>query len=65
MTSLAFIRERQRSLRIEQLREGVAPLVRASPGTRVMLFGSLARGDRQQIDIGQAIPIAPSQGSEQ
>jgi predicted nucleotidyltransferase len=61
MTSLAFIRERQRSLRIEQLREGVAPLVRASPGTRVMLFGSLARGDWDGLSDVDLLAIAPTQ----
>ena len=40
MTSLAAIRERQRSMRLAHLRQGIAPLVSAFPEARVLLFGS-------------------------
>lgn len=61
MTSLASIRERQRSLRIEHLRAGVAPLVRGCPDARVLLFGSLARGDWDGLSDVDLLAIAPTQ----
>lgn len=62
MISLASIRERQRSIRLAHLREGVAPLVRACPGSRVLLFGSMARGDWDGFSDVDLLAVAPTQG---
>lgn len=61
MTTLAAIRDRQRSARLAQLREGIAPHVRACPGARVLLFGSLARGDWDGLSDVDLLAIAATQ----
>lgn len=61
MTTLAAIRERQRSIRLAQLREGITPLLRACPGASVLLFGSLARGDWDGFSDVDLLALAPSQ----
>ncbi|MEB3264057.1 MAG: nucleotidyltransferase domain-containing protein [Synechococcus sp.] len=61
MTSLASIRERQRSVRLARLREGVAPLVNGCPGASVLLFGSLARGDWDGFSDVDLLAIAPTE----
>lgn len=61
MTTLAAIRERQRSARLVQLREGIAPLIRACPGASVLLFGSLARGDWDGFSDVDLLAIASTQ----
>ena len=61
MTSLAAIRERQRSIRLAHLRQGVAPLVGAFPDAKVLLFGSLARGDWDGCSDVDLLAVAPSQ----
>jgi predicted nucleotidyltransferase len=61
MTSLAAIRERQRSIRLAHLRQGVAPLVGAFPEAKVLLFGSLARGDWDGCSDVDLLAVAPSQ----
>ncbi|MBM5806531.1 MAG: nucleotidyltransferase domain-containing protein [Cyanobacteria bacterium M_surface_10_m2_179] len=62
MTSLAAIRERQRSIRLAHLRQGVAPLVGAFPNAKVLLFGSLARGDWDGCSDVDLLAVAPSEG---
>jgi len=61
MVSLAAIRERQRSIRLAQLRQGVAPLVNASPGASVLLFGSLAQGDWDGFSDVDLLAVAPTE----
>ena len=61
MTHLAAIRERQRDLRLARLRQGVGPLVSACPGARVLLFGSLARGDWDGFSDVDLLAVAPTQ----
>ena len=61
MTSLAAIRERQRSMRLAHLRQGIAPLVSAFPEARVLLFGSFARGDWDGCSDVDMLSVAPSQ----
>jgi predicted nucleotidyltransferase len=61
MTNLAAIRERQRTIRLARLRQGVAPLVSACPGACVLLFGSLARGDWDGCSDVDLLAVAPTQ----
>lgn len=60
MATLLAIRERMRNARIAALKEHIAPLLRTHPYARVLLFGSLARGDWDAFSDVDLLAIAPT-----
>ncbi|MEY3750942.1 MAG: hypothetical protein RLZZ186_1361, partial [Cyanobacteriota bacterium] len=60
MASLASIRERLRSSRLDQLRQQVGAVFPHHPGSEVWLFGSLARGDWDAYSDIDLLAVAPS-----
>ena len=60
MASLAAIRERLRSSRLDQLRQQIGAIVPHHPGSEVWLFGSLARGDWDAYSDIDLLAVAPS-----
>ena len=59
MATLSAIRERTRSERLTALRERVAPLVSGRAGLKVLLFGSLARGDWDAFSDVDLLAVGP------
>lgn len=63
MPSLAAIRERRRSARLDALRQGAAAVLSGHPGGEVWLFGSLARGDWDACSDVDLLAVAPTRGA--
>lgn len=59
MATLAAIRERRRTLRLNQLAHAMADVLPHFPGGSVWLFGSLARGDWDGLSDVDLLAVAP------
>lgn len=59
MATLAAIRERRRTLRLEQLARAIADVLPHFPGGSVWLFGSLVRGDWDGLSDVDLLAVAP------